>query len=57
MKTETKPTAPRSVADDERVRMGAMSPSFPTPRAVPVVTKDGGKVRMGAMSPSFPPNR
>jgi hypothetical protein len=48
-----KTSAPRSV-DDSRVRMGAMTPSFPPTRATPPAVKDEGPVQMGAMTPTFP---
>jgi hypothetical protein len=52
-----KSTAPRSVADDARVQMGAMSPAFPAVTTMPAPVKDAGKTQMGAMSPAFPPRR
>ena len=43
--------------DDGKVRMGAMSPSFPPARARPANLADSGRLRMGAMSPSSPLSR
>ena len=43
--------------DDGKVRMGAMSPSFPRTRASPTPVAETGRLRMGAMSPTFPPAR
>jgi len=46
---------PRYVADDGRVRTGAISPAFPPVRATPSPVRDDGKTQMGAISPAFPP--
>ena len=48
---------PSQVQDSGKVRMGNMSPSFPTPRTEKSATTDNGKVRMGNMSPSLPAPR
>jgi hypothetical protein len=43
--------------DDGKLRMGAMSPSFPPVRDKPANLADSGRLRMGAMSPTLPPSR
>jgi hypothetical protein len=43
--------------DNGRLRMGAMSPSFPPAPPEPENVADSGRMRMGAMSPTFPPVR
>ena len=43
--------------DDGKLRMGAMSPSFPPVRDKPANLADSGRLRMGAMSPMLPPSR
>jgi len=48
---------PATAADDRRVRLGQMGPTFPRARGVPVAVSDQGQVRMGLMSPMFPPAR
>ena len=37
--------APASVADSEKVRIGAMSPAMPPVRVIATATTDPGKVR------------
>ena len=46
--------SPAQVQDNSKVRMGALSPSFPAPRSEKPETTDQSKVRMGALSPAFP---
>src|SRR5262249_32620896 len=46
-----------AIADDGKVRMGTMSPTFPPARAHPRPLADSGRLRMGTMSPTFPPPR
>ena len=53
MKNQVYP--PKSVADDGRVQVGAISPAFPPTRLAPPQGRDDGKTRMGAISPAFPP--
>ena len=43
--------------DNAKVRVGAMSPTFPPARDRPANVADSGRLRMGAMSPTFPPVR
>jgi hypothetical protein len=44
-------SAVRDTQDSAKVRVGAMTPTFPQAKVAP---KDAGKVRMGAMTPAFP---
>jgi hypothetical protein len=41
-------------ADNTRVRIGAIAPSFPPTQATPATVKDQGQTRMGAIAPAFP---
>jgi len=40
--------------DEDRVRIGVMTPLFPPARREPEKVADDGKVRLGVMSPAFP---
>ena len=65
MEVAVKPVKEEKVVNTEgpateghgKVRMGAMSPSFPVVCDRPASLADSGRVRTGAMSPSFPLSR
>lgn len=42
---------PTAISDSGRIRIGSLSPAFPSALA----TSDAGKIRMGSMSPALPP--
>jgi len=44
-------SAPETVADGGKVRLGMASPSLPPVRIVPATVADRGKVRLGMASP------
>ena len=44
-------SAVRDGQDSAKVRLGAMTPTFPPVKVAP---KASGKMRMGAMTPAFP---
>jgi hypothetical protein len=46
-----------AIADNGKLRIGTMSPSFPPARATPAKLGDSGRLRMGTLSPTFPPAR
>jgi hypothetical protein len=46
-----------ATADDGKVRMGTMSPSFPPVHNRPATVADSGRLRIGTMSPTFPLSR
>ena len=49
---------PANVADADKVRVGAVSPSMPARCALtPANVADADKVRVGAVSPSLPKSR
>ena len=50
-----KPT--EEIDDRATVRMGSMSPSFPTVTRAASDIGDLKKIRLGSMSPAFPPVR
>ena len=41
--------APANVADDAKVRIGALSPAMPATRQAPANVTDGAKVRIGGL--------
>jgi hypothetical protein len=48
----------RATQDNGRVRIGTVSPTFPSVRGdTPATLADSGQVRMGTVSPTFPPVR
>ena len=51
------PTSGPATQDGGKVRMGAMSPSFPPAGDRPANVADSGRLRMGTLSPTFPPVR
>jgi hypothetical protein len=50
-------TPSQDIRDNGKVRMGTISPSFPSVYAVPASVTDNSRVRIGTISPSFPPVR
>lgn len=50
-------TPTQEIDDTAKVRMGSMSPSFPTVQRTAASVADTGKIQMGSMSPGFPPVR
>lgn len=50
-------TSNPATQDSGKVRMGLMSPSFPSARSKPANASDSGRLRMGTLRPTFPPVR
>jgi hypothetical protein len=48
------PNNPTGISDSAKVRVGALSPAFPSVRRRPANESAASKVQMGALSPAFP---